>query len=83
MMGRFAFLIPFILLVAACSSEPVTVDRDMRRTIDTLFRAQRDALAPSLDTLCIRHYDSLYPLLLDSIVRQRERERDVILKSRQ
>ena len=83
-MRYWVFCIPIILItLASCRGETVSIDRNMRRSIDTLYRAQRDAIVLQLDSLCEARYDSVYPHLLDSVVTQREKERDAILKYRQ
>ena len=82
---RTTALLMLVLVISlpSCGEEVMSIDREMRRSIDTLFRAQRDLLMVELDSLCVAKHQELYPLLLDSVVSQREQERENILKGRQ
>ncbi|MDX1684562.1 MAG: hypothetical protein R3275_04950 [Saprospiraceae bacterium] len=71
-----------LLIMASCSKGPVTVDRDMRRTIDTLYRNKASLITQKTDSLCKIKRDSLYPVWLDSVLKQRKLERERILDKR-
>ena len=71
-----------VLSIFGSCHEDLVLDRSDRRRIDTLFRAQTDRMIELSDSICQVKRDSLYPVWLDSVIRQRTNEREKILKKR-
>lgn len=67
----------FILLLSstACEVEqPMRLDKNDKKTIDTLYMAQSANLRKDLDSICKVEYDSLIRLEVDSILKIRLEE---------
>jgi hypothetical protein len=68
--------------MSSCGERQVVVTRDMKRTVDTLYKNQRDSLIPILDSTCKVTKINDYQRLLDSVVDLRIAERERILKKK-
>jgi hypothetical protein len=68
--------------MSSCGERQVMVTRDMKRTVDTLYKNQRDSLIPILDSTCKVTKINDYQRLLDSVVDLRIAERERILKKK-
>lgn len=65
---------------SSCTKRHVTPTKDSRRAIDTIYQHKILVLKPELDSMCAWVYDSLYPLAVDSILRERQQEMDALVK---
>ena len=80
---RFLIVTVILLFVmSSCGERQVVVTRDMKRTVDTLYKNQRDSLIPLLDSTCKVTKSDNYQRLLDSVVDLRIAERERILKTK-
>lgn len=67
----------FILLLSstACEIEqPMRLDKNDKKTIDTLYMTQSNILRKNLDSICKVEYDSLIRIEVDSILKIRLEE---------
>lgn len=71
-----------LFIMSSCGERQVMVTRDMKRTVDTLYKNQRDSLIPILDSTCKVTKINDYQRLLDSVVDLRIAERERILKKK-
>lgn len=62
------------LCMQSCGKRRIVINRDMRRTIDTLSARQTYALRPVLDSVCVLKTDSLVSVMTDSILVVRREE---------
>jgi hypothetical protein len=78
----FTVLVTVLFSSTACEIEqPLRLDKNDKKTIDTLYLEQSAGLRKVLDSICQTEYDSLIRLEVDSILnirleeikRQRER----------
>ena len=75
---HFAFCIFFI---AACTPDPPpTLNYKDRQFVDSLFRKEVDSLKPILDSLCDLRFDSSVQAAVDSILTERQSEKDKYLE---
>lgn len=65
---RAVYFFIYCLLFAACGEyENLEIEKDARRVSDSLFRAHRDSLTKSMDSLCLAQKDSLFNYYFDSL----------------
>ena len=72
-----------ILLVAglaACTKRPVEPTRASRRIIDSTFQQIVTGLQPEVDSTCKVYGDSLFTVLVDSMMQAREAEMHQLVK---
>lgn len=75
---HFAFIIS---LVAACTPDPPpTLNYKDRQFVDSLFRREVDSLKPILDSICEIRFDSSVQAAVDSIITERESEKEKYLE---
>ena len=82
---RLAGGLIFILIALTsfgCQEEEIPLDRATRKVVDTLYRDEVKNLTKQLDSSCAALEDSIFPILLDSILDTRLSEREAILKHR-
>ncbi|HHM21861.1 MAG TPA: hypothetical protein ENJ20_07535 [Bacteroidetes bacterium] len=69
------------LLSVSCTPDPPpTLRFKDRQIVDSLFRKNVDSLKPLLDSLCDLRFDSAVRYAVDSIIREREAEKEAYLK---
>ena len=81
LLSRISILALFTVFTA-CQNEELPLDRATRKVVDTLYREEVRSLSQELDSACQILEDSIFPILLDSIIEKRRIERDAILKNR-
>jgi hypothetical protein len=75
---HFAFIIS---LVTACTPDPPpTLNYKDRQLVDSLFRREVDSLKPILDSICEIRFDSSVQAAVDSIISERESEKEKYLE---
>ncbi len=57
-----------------CLKTEVSLTGDDYQLIDSLYTKQRDSIQPLLDSACIQFQDSVMPIWVDSIMKQRQQE---------
>lgn len=68
--------------LGSCAEKDFSIDRDVRRAIDTLFRNETAALKTETDSICEVFKGEHRRFWLDSVIHQRQVERDKILINR-
>ncbi len=68
-------------LAVSCTEDPppTLLYRD-REIIDSLFKMQVDSLRPQFDSLCEARFDSAVQHKVDSMIKEREAEREQYLE---
>lgn len=75
---HFAFIIS---LVNACTPDPPpTLNYKDRQLVDSLFRREVDSLKPILDSICEIRFDSSVQAAVDSIISERQSEKEKYLE---
>jgi len=68
------------LFIASCTSRPVEPTRSSRHTIDTLFDKRITAMQPELDSLCKEYSKKIYTAAVDSIMKARQMEMEILVE---
>ena len=71
----------FVFTISACTPDPPpTLNYKDRQIVDSLFRLQVDSLKPLFDSLCDVRFDSAVQRAVDSIIDERQSEKDKYLE---
>lgn len=79
-MRLFYFIFLLILFITSCTSRPVEPTRSSRHTIDTLFSQRIISMQPEMDSLCKDLSKKIYTAAVDSIMKVRELEMDILVE---
>ena len=71
---RILCIVLLALCLSGCGKRRIAIDRETRRTIDTLAAREIYALRPALDSVCQLKMDSLVTVMRDSILLERRRD---------
>ncbi|MCP3928323.1 MAG: hypothetical protein GY705_04410 [Bacteroidetes bacterium] len=74
-------IVMLVFISEACTPlPPPSLTTADRKELDTLYRQEVELLAPYLDSICTVQFDSLKEIVIDSLLQERIRERDELLK---
>ncbi len=69
---KYLFYILFTFLLTSCGEyELLEQHKECKKTADSLYRAHRDSLTISFDSLCAKNRDAYYQKALDSLTKAR------------
>lgn len=68
---NFFYLILALLLASCGEYELLEQHKECKKTADSLYRAHRDSLTISFDSLCAQNKDAYYQKALDSLTNAR------------
>lgn len=74
------FIFLLVLLITSCTSRPVEPTRSSRHTIDTLFSQRIIDMQPEMDSLCTVLSKEIYTAAVDSIMKVREMEMNILVE---
>ncbi len=76
----FLYFMAMIFFIACTPDPDPTLNYKDRQTVDSLFRKEIDSLKPILDSLCDMRFDSAVQFTVDSIMKERQTDRDIYLE---
>lgn len=79
-MKRRMYALLLLAGLAACTKRPVEPTRASRRIIDSSFQKIVTGLQPQVDSACKVYGDSLFTVLVDSMMKAREAEMQQLVK---
>ena len=79
-MKRCMYALLLVFVLAACTTRPVEPSRASRRVIDSTFQKIVTGLQPGVDSTCKIYGDSLFTVLVDSMMKAREAEMQQLVK---
>jgi hypothetical protein len=79
-MKRSLYVLLLVAGIAACTKRPVEPTRASRRVIDSTFQQIVTGLQPEVDSVCKVYGDSLFTVLVDSMMKTREAEMQQLVK---
>jgi hypothetical protein len=79
-MKRSLYVLLLVAGLAACTKRPVEPTRASRRVIDSTFQKIVTGLQPEVDSACKVYGDSLFTVLVDSMMKAREAEMQQLVK---
>ena len=63
----FSFLLLIFIFSSCGEYDRLEIERKAKRTSDSLFRAEREAIVKESDSLCDLHYEKYYTQIRDSL----------------
>ena len=79
-MKRCIYALLLVAGLVSCTKRPVEPTRASRRVIDSTFQQIVTGLQPEVDSACKVYGDSLFTILVDSMMQAREAEMQQLVK---
>jgi hypothetical protein len=79
-MRLIVLCVVMIIFLSSCTTRQVTPSRASRRAIDTIFQQEILLEQPKWDSMCLHWHDSLFTLVVDSILTVRQHEMNELVK---
>ena len=76
----FLFFSGLFFFNSCTPDPPPTLNYKDRQVVDSLFRKEVDSLKPMLDSICDMRFDSAVQFTVDSIMKERQTDRDIYLE---